>query len=319
MNRSRGMTRIQREATELRGFNRFHTRRIGILQEGLLDSRLSLTEVRVLYELNARNGVLASQLARDLGLDPGYLSRLLAGFKRKRWISAAAARADKRQRPIVLTKAGRAAFGPLDRRSQAEAAALLAPLDSAQRRRLLDSLRTVRELLGDASLVRGPVVLRSHRPGDIGLVAKRHGELYAEEYGWDERFEALVAGILARFIEQFKPERERSWIAERDGQFLGCVFVVERDQDTAQLRMLLVEPSARGMGLGRQLVAECIRFARSRRYRRMVLWTNSVLDAARHVYESSGFRLIDQGKHSAFGKDLVEQTWELELVEGDSP
>jgi len=280
----------------------------------MLDSRLSLAQVRVLYELSARNGVLASQLARELGLDPGYISRLLAGFRRKRWITTAATSADKRRRPILLTKAGRAAFEPLDRRSQAEAEAMLAPLDSGRRQSLVDALRVVREMLGDNSLAPGPIVLRSHRPGDIGLVAKRHGELYAEEYGWDERFEALVAGILARFVENFRPERERCWIAERDGRFLGCVFVVEKDQDTAQLRMLLVEPAARGMGLGKQLVAECIRFARAKRYRRMVLWTNSVLDAARHVYESFGFRLIEQGKHSAFGKDLVEQTWQLDLT-----
>jgi len=308
------MNRIQHDAAQLRAFNRFHTGRIGVLNERMLDSRLSLAQVRVLYELSARNGALASQLARELGLDPGYMSRLLAGFRRKRWITTAATSDDKRRRPILLTKAGRAAFEPLDRRSQAEAEAMLAPLDSGRRQSLIDALRAVREMLGDNSLAPGPIVLRSQRPGDIGLVAKRHGELYAEEYGWDERFEALVAGILARFVENFRPERERCWIAERDGRFLGCVFVVEKDQDTAQLRMLLVEPAARGMGLGKQLVAECIRFARAKRYRRMVLWTNSVLDAARHVYESFGFRLIEQGKHSAFGKDLVEQTWQLDLA-----
>jgi len=308
------MNRIQHDAAQLRAFNRFHTGRIGVLNERMLDSRLSLAQVRVLYELSARNGALASQLARELGLDPGYMSRLLAGFRRKRWITTAATSDDKRRRPILLTKAGRAAFEPLDRRSQAEAEAMLAPLDSGRRQSLVDALRAVREMLGDNSLAPGPIVLRSHRPGDIGLVAKRHGELYAEEYGWDERFEALVAGILARFVENFRPERERCWLAERDGRFLGCVFVVEKDQDTAQLRMLLVEPAARGMGLGKQLVAECIRFARAKRYRRMVLWTNSVLDAARHVYESFGFRLIEQGKHSAFGKDLVEQTWQLDLT-----
>ena len=308
------MNRIQHDAAQLRAFNRFHTGRIGVLNERMLDSRLSLAQVRVLYELSARNGALASQLARELGLDPGYISRLLAGFRRKRWITTAATSDDKRRRPILLTKAGRAAFEPLDRRSQAEAEAMLAPLDSGRRQSLVDALRVVREMLGDNSLAPGPIVLRSQRPGDIGLVAKRHGELYAEEYGWDERFEALVAGILARFVENFRPERERCWIAERDGRFLGCVFVVEKDQDTAQLRMLLVEPAARGMGLGKQLVAECIRFARAKRYRRMVLWTNSVLDAARHLYESFGFRLIEQGKHSAFGKDLIEQTWQLDLA-----
>jgi DNA-binding MarR family transcriptional regulator/N-acetylglutamate synthase-like GNAT family acetyltransferase len=307
------MADIQRDATELRAFNRFYTRQIGILREGLLDSPLSLTQVRVLYELNARNTVLASELVRDLGLDPGYLSRLLAGFKRKRWIAPAPAGGDKRRRPITLTAAGRTAFEPLDRRSQAEAASLVAPLDEGSRGCLLRSLRRARRLLGDASLTRGPVVLRAQRPGDIGRVTQRHGALYAEEYGWDERFEALVASILGRFIDEFKPQRERCWIAERDDEFLGCVFLVEKDKYTAQLRALLVEPSARGLGLGKQLVAECVRFARQKRYRKIVLWTNSVLDAARHIYQSFGFQMVKQGKLRAFGKNLVEQTWELML------
>jgi DNA-binding MarR family transcriptional regulator/N-acetylglutamate synthase-like GNAT family acetyltransferase len=313
MNRSAPVIDTRLDAAELRAFNRFYTRRIGVLQEGLLDSPLSLTEARVLYELNAREDAVASELARDLGLDPGYLSRLLAAFKRKRWIAMTASPDDKRRQLIALTRAGRAAFKPLDQRSQAEATALVSALDPAARRRLLASLRMVRTLLGDESIKPAPVVLRTHRPGDIGLVAHRHGALYAQEYGWDERFEALVAGILARFIDELKPERERCWIAERDGEFLGCVFLVEKDKDTAQLRLLLVEPAARGLGLGRQLVTECIRFARQKRYRKIVLWTNSVLDAARHIYESSGFRLVAQGKHRSFGKNLVEQTWELPL------
>jgi DNA-binding MarR family transcriptional regulator/N-acetylglutamate synthase-like GNAT family acetyltransferase len=307
------MTDIQHDAAELRAFNRFYTRQIGVLRKGLLDSPLSLTQVRVLYELSVRSDVLASELTRELGLDPGYLSRLLAGFRRKRWVTTAPASGDKRRQPIALTAAGRATFEPLDRHSQAQASALVGALDGSNRRRLLDSLRAARRLLGDASLTRGPVVLRSQRPGDIGMVTQRHGALYAEEYGWNERFEALVASILGKFIEDFKPQRERCWIAERDGEFLGCVFVVEKDKHTAQLRALLVEPSARGLGLGKQLVAECIRFARQKRYRKMVLWTNSVLDAARHVYQSFGFQLVKQGKLRAFGKNLVEQTWELDL------
>jgi DNA-binding MarR family transcriptional regulator/N-acetylglutamate synthase-like GNAT family acetyltransferase len=307
------MPDIQHDATELRAFNRFYTRHIGVLRQGLLGSPLSLTQVRVLYELSARKMAVASQLARDLGLDTGYLSRLLAGFRRKRWIALTPSTGDRRRRPIVLTSLGRAAFEPLDRRSQAEAASAIAPLDGISRRRLLDALRTARTLLGDTSLAQGPVLLRSHRPGDIGRVTQRHGVLYAEEYGWDERFEALVAGILAKFVDEFKPERERCWIAERDGEFLGCVFLVEKDRHTAQLRALLVEPSARGLGLGKQLVAECIRFARQKRYKKVVLWTNSVLDAARHIYQMAGFRMIKQGKLRSFGKNLVEQTWELQL------
>jgi len=308
------MPDLDADASSLRAFNRFYTRRIGVLQDGLLGSKLSLAETRVLYELKSRGGAVAADLSRDLGLDAGYLSRMLAGFKRKRWIALSADDSDRRRRMIVLTRAGQDAFAPLDRASQAQAAALLSPLDDAARQQLRDAQRTLRRLLGDASIDAAPIVLRSHRPGDIGLIAHRHGVLYAREYGWDERFEALVAGILAHFIENFDPARERCWIAERDGQFLGCVFVVEKDKRTAQLRMLLVEPAARGCGLGRQLVGECIRFARLKGYGKMVLWTNSVLDAARHVYQSFGFKLASQGKHRAFGKSLTEQTWQLDLV-----
>ncbi|TLY53614.1 MAG: MarR family transcriptional regulator [Gammaproteobacteria bacterium] len=307
------MSDIQRGASDLRAFNRFYTRRIGVLQEGLLGSSLSLTESRVLYELHARNGAVAAELARELDLDPGYLSRMLAGFKRKHWITTAAQSGDRRRRKIVLARAGHAAFAPLDRRSQADAVALVSALGDQARARLRDALQTVRRVLGDTAMPQSPIMLRSLRPGDIGLIAQRHGVLYAQEYGWDERFEALVAGILAKFVENFKPAREHCWIAERDGEFLGCVLVVEKDKHTAQLRMLLVEPAARGLGLGRQLVAECIRFAREKGYREMVLWTNSVLDAARHIYESFGFRLVSQGKHRSFGKSLVEQTWALSL------
>jgi DNA-binding MarR family transcriptional regulator/N-acetylglutamate synthase-like GNAT family acetyltransferase len=305
---------LQADASALRAFNRFYTRRIGVLQEGLLGSALSLTETRVLYELDARSGAVASELARELAIDPGYLSRLLATFKRKRWIKTASSDEDRRRRRIELTAAGRAVFAPLDARSQAQAAALLQALDDPSRSALREALCTVRRVLGDATVATGPVVLRELRPGDIGLIAQRHGELYAAEYGWDERFEALVAGILARFVENFKPVRERCWIAERDGQFQGCVFVVEKDRRTAQLRMLLVEPAARGHGLGRRLVGECIEFARRKGYARMVLWTNSVLDAARHIYASFGFRLVEQGRHHSFGKQLTEQTWELPLA-----
>jgi len=304
---------LDRAASELRAFNRFYTRRIGVLDEGLLGSALSLTETRVLYELHARGGAVAADLARDLGLDPGYLSRLLAGFRRRRWIRSAPEAGDRRRRRIALSAAGAAAFAPLDRRSQDEAAALLEGLDAPARRRFREAQHTIRRVLGDTSLPAAPIVLRAQRPGDIGRIAQRHGELYAQEYGWDERFEALVAGILARFVENLKPARERCWIAERDGEFLGCVFLVEKDAATAQLRLLLVEPGARGQGLGRQLVGECLRFARGAGYARVVLWTNSVLHAARRIYESFGFRLVQQGKHTSFGKALVEQTWELDL------
>jgi len=297
----------------VRRFNRFYTQRIGILRQGLYDSPWSLAEVRVLYELAHSEHSVASDLAQRLGLDPGYLSRILRGFVASRYVRKSPAATDARRHELELTAAGRKAFAPIDRASHDEIAELLAALPNAAQRRLVGAMRTVEALLGEPERNAAPVVLRPHRPGDIGWVVACHGRLYADEYGWDETFEALVAEIAARFIKRYKPKRERCWIAERNGENVGSVFVVERSPAVAQLRLLIVEPSARGAGIGRRLVAECIDFARRAGYRKMMLWTNGGLDAARHLYEDAGFRLTKEERHRSFGKDLVGQTFSLDL------
>jgi DNA-binding MarR family transcriptional regulator/N-acetylglutamate synthase-like GNAT family acetyltransferase len=302
-----------RRIAAVRRFNRFYTRRIGVLRRRLYASPLSLTEVRVLYELAHRDAASASAMVKALDLDPGYLSRLLQGFERQGWVRRTRSSHDGRQHHVALTAAGRRAFAPLERESQEEAAALLAGLAEDGSKALVDSMATIERLLQDAPPRLPAIVLRGHRPGDIGWVIERHGALYAREYGWDERFEALVAGIAARFIERLDPARERCWIAERDGERVGCVFVVRRAATVAQLRLLLVEPSARGIGLGKRLVDECLAFARSAGYRRMRLWTNAGLDAARGIYESRGFCLTHEEPHHSFGHALVGQTFELTL------
>jgi DNA-binding MarR family transcriptional regulator/predicted N-acetyltransferase YhbS len=304
----------------LRQFNRFYTRRIGVLQEGLLDSRFSLAESRLLWELAHTEQTTATELAATLELDAGYLSRLLRGFKERGLVKASRSASDARQTQLSITTAGRRAFAPLDRRSQTEVAALLSPLSDAQQRELLAAMARIEALLGARARTQ-PFVLRTHRPGDIGWVVSRHGALYAQEYGWDMRFEALVAQIAAGFVERFDPSREACWIAERDGSQLGSVFLVQaRDEatqavepGTAQLRMLLVEPSARGLGLGVALVDQCERFARQVGYRRIRLWTNSLLLAARGIYQRAGYKLLASEPHHSFGHDLVGETWELAL------
>jgi DNA-binding MarR family transcriptional regulator/GNAT superfamily N-acetyltransferase len=304
----------------LRAFNRFYTRRIGVLHEGLLDSRFSLAESRLLWELAHCEHTTASELAQTLDLDAGYLSRLLRGFKERGLIKATRSSTDARQMRLSISAAGRRAFAPLERRSQAEVSALLEALSDAQQQELLAAMGRIETLLG-APARSGAFVLRAHRPGDIGWVVSRHGALYAQEYGWDLHFEALVARIAAGFIEHFDRAREACWIAEREGQRIGCVFLVQaRDEatqavepGTAQLRMLLVEPSARGLGLGVALVDQCERFARQAGYRRIRLWTNSVLRAARGIYERAGYKLLASEPHHSFGHDLVGETWELSL------
>ena len=314
------MTTAAERAAALREFNRFYTRRIGVLQEGLLDSLFSLTQSRLLWELAHGEQDTAGGLARTLGLDPGYLSRLLRGFKERGLLKASRSPTDARRTQLSLSAAGRRALAPLERRSQAEAAALLGTLDDAQQQELLAAAARIQALLGGHGRATA-FLLRAHRPGDIGWVVSRHGALYAQEYGWDLRFETLVAQIAARFVEQFDAAREACWIAERDGSNIGSVFLVQaRDETTqavepgtAQLRMLLVEPAARGLGLGMALVAECERFARQAGYRRIRLWTNSVLLAARGIYQRAGYQLRASEPHHSFGKELVGETWELEL------
>jgi len=297
----------------VRAFNRFYTRRIGVLQEGLLRSPFSLAEARVLYELAQRARPTASELGQALGLDAGYLSRILAGFASRGLVGRRPSPSDGRRSLLRLTAKGRRAFASLDRRSQGETAALLAPLAADEQGRLVGALQTVERLLGGAPAADGPYVLRPLRPGDIGWIVHRHAVLYAREYGWDERFEALVAGIAARFIARHDPARERFWIAERDGEIVGSVLLVRQSRTVAKLRLLLVEPAARGHGIGARLVDECIRFARQAGYEKMTLWTHSVLIAARHIYQSAGFQLMQTWTHEEFGKELVGENWELTL------
>ncbi len=294
----------------VRRFNRFYTRRIGVLRGGLLGSPYRLTEARLLYELAQGEQATASALGRDLGLDLGYLSRLLQGLKRRGLVRARRAAHDGRQSFLTLTAKGRQAFSVLNSRSRDAMGAMLAPLPEHDRERLVGAMRTVEGLLSNK---RGEITLRSHRPGDLGWVVHRHGALYAEEYGWDERFEALVAGIVARFVKHFDAARERCWIAEIDGERVGAVLVVKQSRSTAKLRLLIVEPAARGRGLGRRLVEECIAFARAKGYRKLVLWTQSNLAAARAIYKQCGFRRVRKERHSSFGYDLVGEFWQLAL------
>ena len=298
----------------VRSFNRFYTRQIGLLRKGYLDSPFSLAEVRILYELAHRDQSTATELSKELGMDAGYLSRTLLSFRKRGLIERRASAKDARQSHLSLTKKGRRAFAPLDKKSQTEIAAMLAQLSAAEQKRLIGAMRTVEQLLGGLSDRNTAYVLRAHRPGDMGWVIHRHGALYAQEYGWDERFEALVAEIAAKFIQNFDSRCERCWIAEKDGAIVGSVFLVRKSDRVAKLRLLLVEPDARGLGIGNRLVAECIRFAREKGYRKITLWTQSVLHAARHIYQKAGFKLVHEEAHHSFGYDLVAQTWDKTLV-----
>jgi len=297
----------------VRRFNRFFTRRIGVLREGLLHSRYSLTEARVFFELANRDEPTATDLSRELGLDPGYLSRTLARLEEQGLVARARSERDGRRRLLSLTPDGEKAFSLLDSRSREEVAEMLGGLSEGDQVRLLEAMRTIEGIFEDSLKFSEPFVLRAHEPGDMGWVVHRHGVLYAREYGWDESFEALVARIVADFIDGYDPAKERCWIAEMGGERVGCVFLVKASDAVAKLRLLLVEPEARGLGLGNRLVEECIRFAKRRRYEKLTLWTNSVLDAARHIYEEHGFVLVDEEEHHSFGHDLVGQNWELAL------
>jgi DNA-binding MarR family transcriptional regulator/GNAT superfamily N-acetyltransferase len=294
----------------VRRFNRLYTRRIGALQAAHLDTPFSLTEARVLYELAHREEPTLSTLAKELQLDAGYLSRLLRGLERRALVARRRAAGDGRRQLLRLTGKGARAFAALEGRTRDEVGAMLKALPGQAQARLLEALGTAETVLGAAP---GAPRLRAHRPGDIGWVIQRHGELYDAEYGYDVRFEALVAGIAARFVERFDARRERCWIAERDGVRLGAVFLVRKSAAMAQLRLLLVDPAARGTGLGKRLVEECIAFARSAGYRKLVLWTQSELAAARGIYQKAGFRLVGREKHHSFGKSLTGEYWALRL------
>jgi DNA-binding MarR family transcriptional regulator/N-acetylglutamate synthase-like GNAT family acetyltransferase len=306
-------TELDVEVDAVRRFNRYFTRRIGVLREGLLHSPYSLAEARVLFEIANGEDVTATDLARELGLDPGYLSRILARLGQQGLIDKGRWEGDGRRRLLALTQEGERAFALLDGRSREEVSEMLGGLSEADRRRLLESMRTIESILDKSFRYSEPFVLRAHESGDMGWIVHRHGVLYAREYGWDERFEALVARIVADFVDNYNPARERCWIAEMRGVIVGCVFVVRESNAVAKLRLLLVEPEARGLGLGTRLVEECISFASDRGYEKITLWTNSVLHAARRIYEEHGFQLVEEEEHHSFGHDLVGQNWELEL------
>lgn len=298
---------------EIRRFNRFYTRQIGLVNGGLIKSPYSLTEARVLYDLAHRDRATATEAAAELGLDAGYLSRILHRFERLHLIEKHPSEHDGRQNILTLTDEGRAAFRSLDEMAQREIGQMIDPLNPVEQGRLVQAMGTIQAVLSPRRERPAPFVLRAHRPGDIGWITHRQGVLYWEEYRWDERFEALAAKIAASFIENFDPEKERCWVAEQDGEIVGSVFLVRQSDEVAKLRLLYVEPRARGRGLGRHLVQECIRFAREKRYRKLVLWTNAVLVAARRIYEIAGFSLVDQQSGDAFGHPQVFQTWELSL------
>ena len=298
---------------DVRRFNRFYTQKIGVLHEGFLRTPFSLTEGRVLYELAHREDTTASAIASDLGLDAGYLSRILSAFLRQRLIGKSASENDGRKSLLRLTENGQKAFAQLNSESRREIAGMLSSLAAAEQARLLDAMRTIEALLAAQPEHGAPFVLRPPEPGDMGWVVQRHGVLYAQEYRWDSQFEALVARIVADFVQNFDAKRERCWIAEREGENVGSVFVVKKSKSVAKLRLLLVEPSARGLGIGNRLVEECIRFARNAGYKKLTLWTNDVLHAARRIYIRNGFQLAKEEKHHSFGHDLVGQYWELKL------
>jgi DNA-binding MarR family transcriptional regulator/N-acetylglutamate synthase-like GNAT family acetyltransferase len=297
----------------VRRFNRFYTNAIGALRERLYDSRFSLTQARVLYELANRQDLAAAEIGRELGLDAGYLSRILQRFARDGLLHRERSPHDARQARLTLTEAGRLAFASLEAASAREIDTLLARLTDAAQSALVTAMRQIETVLGGAETVAHPWLMRPPRPGDIGWVVARHAALYAEEYHFDSRFEALVAKVAGAFLEANDPTCERCWIAERDGVNFGSVFLVRADTETARLRLLLVEPTARGAGVGRRLVAECIAFARTAGYRRVVLWTNDILTAARHLYVQAGFSLIASKPHRDFGPPMVGEDWALEL------
>lgn len=298
----------------VRRFSRFFTRQLGLLDEHLLESGFSLTEVRVLFEVTHQQGLTAADLRRELAIDAGYLSRILSRFVAQGLVERSLHATDARSSTLAVTAKGRQALAPLERASSARAAELIAHLDAGGADELRRALRTVeRALTPKARSLGEPIVLRPHQVGDIGWVAHRQGVLYAQEYGWDQSFEALVAEIAAKFVREFDPRHERCWIAEQDGRTVGSVFVVLKSARVAQLRLLYVEPAARGQGLGARLVDECIRFARGKEYKTLMLWTHDVLRAARHLYETRGFVLHKQERRRAFGKSLVGQYWLLKL------
>ena len=304
---------IERRIAAIRRFNRFYTVKLGVLSETFLNTPFSLTECRVLQALAHRDGATATWLGRELDLDPGYLSRLLRDFERQGLILRNPSPQDGRQTMISLTPAGRDAFEPLDRASHTAIGGMLAPLAEADQERLVAAMRVVGGLLGEEQERAPAFVLRAHRAGDMGWIVDRHGALYGKEYGLNYKMEAYVAEVVAKFLREFDPQREHCWIAEQGGMRIGSVFLVKESDTVARLRMLIVEPKARGLGVGRRLVEECIRFARQAGYSEIVLWTHSILTAARRIYDSVGFEIEETETHDEFGPELVGETWRLHL------
>lgn len=298
----------------VRHFTRFFTRRIGVLRKGLYASPFSLVEARVLYEIAHNDGTSSGEIARDLGLDPGHLSRIVQALSRRGLVRKRTAERDARRLSLALTARGRAAFARLDSASQDEVASLLSPLDADARARLIGALATAERLLDTGKAQGGAFTLRDHRIGDMGAIVAGQARLYAREYGWNGEFEALVAEIVAKFVREFDPAREHCWVAERDGEIAGSIFLVKESDAVAKLRLFYLEPWARGSGMGTRMVGECLAFARAAGYAKVVLWTNDCLVAARRLYEKAGFTLVESEAHRSFGKDLVGQYWSLDLA-----
>jgi DNA-binding MarR family transcriptional regulator/GNAT superfamily N-acetyltransferase len=301
------------QISAVRAFNRFYTRKLGVLDQQLLKSPFSLSEARVLYELAHREDPAAKEIGIELGLDPGYLSRIVQKFDEDGLITRKPLPSDRRQYRLGLTVRGRQAFAKLERTTLDDVAAMLAAMPPGDRQRLTGAMSTVERLLGASDAPSAPAILRGHRPGDMGWVVQSHGALYASEYGFDSSFEALVAEIAAKFLTSFDASRERCWIADIDGAQVGSVFLVKHTDDVAKLRLLLVDPAGRGLGLGQRLVAECIAFAQACGYRKITLWTQSILVAARKIYQDAGFVLVGSEPHRSFGQSLIGETWEREL------
>ena len=303
---------VDAQVGAIRAFNRFYTRKIGVV-DGMASSPFALAEARVLYELAHREQATATDIRKELGLDAGYMSRILREFERRKLIRREQSKTDERQKFLSLTAKGRRAFAPLDARSNRDVVAILEGLSPTKRKQLVDAVQAVRRLLGDKVQTSTSYLLRQHQPGDLGWIVHRQAILYAEEYGWDGTYEALAGEIVAQFIKNYDSNRERCWIAEKDGERVGGAFVAKVSDDIAQLRLLHVEAQARGLGIGKRLVEECLRFARRAGYQKMTLWTQSNLHAARHIYKQAGFQVVREQQHHSFGKDLTAETWELNL------
>jgi DNA-binding MarR family transcriptional regulator/predicted N-acetyltransferase YhbS len=304
---------LEGQIAAIRSFSRFYTRKLGIIEPRLLHSPWTLQEARILYEIAQHEGCTATDLTRALGLDPGFLSRTLQALQRRQIVTRRPSKTDARANELALTTKGRAAFAELDSRSRSEVAGLLGALDDMERGAVVRAMTTIEHALEPQAQKPAGFLLRSHRPGDIGWVTSRHGAIYAQEYGWDISFEALVAEIAAQFIRSYDSAREHCWIAEIDGEPVGSIFLVNGSKGVAKLRLLLVEKKARGLGVGRALVEQCIRFAREAGYQSITLWTQSILVAARSIYQRAGFRLTAEQKHHSFGVDLVGETWDMKL------